>query len=70
MKRIAKTTVKVYNNSITPIKSEVKIMSETNKTTFTNAILKMQSIMKNELAKSGKTEKEVRKSIGIKRYEK
>ena len=70
MKRVAKTTIKAYNKSMTPIISEVKIMSKTNKTTFLNAITKMQNIMKNELAKSGKTEKEVRKSIGIKRYEK
>lgn len=70
MKPIVKTTIKAYNNIMTPIKSEVKIMSETNKTTFTNAIIKMQSIIKNELAKSGKTEKEIRKSIGDKRYAK
>lgn len=69
MKLIAKTSIGAYNISKRS-NLEVKIMSENNKTTFTNAITKMQNIMKSELAKSGKTEKEVRKSIGIKRYEK
>lgn len=68
MKRIAKINVKVYNKSITPIISEVKIMSENNKTI--HPLMKMRAIMQEEMKKSTKSEKEIRKSIGIKRYEK
>lgn len=68
MKTIAKTTVKVYNKSRTPIVSEVKIMNENNK--IIHPLMKMRAIMQEEMKKSTKSEKEIRKSLGIKRYEK